>query len=274
MSALGKVSSVVVFDTETTGLSNQKDYITEFSAVKYEVKDGRIGDEIDYIDVYMRPPIPIPVKIEEKTGITNKFISQFPPENPETAHKIADFFGESLLAGHNVNFDVGFVSAMFRRQDVDFEFLPDMLADTLVFSRDLLPDISSHRLADVAAVYEIGEGVTYHNALEDVKVTGKLLRFFIAEYRDEIAKEGNTPKLRASVQKVSYWAGYRGKSRIYVTTDIGDVYYDIFKKSWGEKTPGVLDRLDMDHVEEQSIKAAGCETVEDFARFKGAVRCY
>lgn len=63
----------IVFDIETTGLSQKKNKIIEIGAVK--VKDG---EEIDRFSEFINPEEPIPYSIEQLTSITDEMVMHAP----------------------------------------------------------------------------------------------------------------------------------------------------------------------------------------------------
>ena len=62
----------VAFDTETTGLKAEKEFIIEIGAVKFNC-DGIIGEPFD---ILIKPPIELPQFIKDLTHITDKMICQ------------------------------------------------------------------------------------------------------------------------------------------------------------------------------------------------------
>lgn len=81
-----------------------------------------------------------------------------------------EFVGNDLIVGHNVGFDYGFISDAVRKHaGKAFE---NLTADTLRLSRILLPQLSRHRLQDLAEYY----GMDYskaHRAVEDCAMTAQ-----------------------------------------------------------------------------------------------------
>ena len=62
----------IVFDIETTGLSNRTAKIIEIGAVK--IKAGKIIDEMD---IFVDPECEIPEEITRLTSITNEMVARF-----------------------------------------------------------------------------------------------------------------------------------------------------------------------------------------------------
>lgn len=151
----------VVFDIETTGLSNQRCHIIELGASK--IKDGRI---IDTFSSFVCPPCPIPAKITELTGITDAMVND--------AKKIEDVLPEFLkfcegcvLVAHNASFDTGFIRAAAKRQNLNFNFC---YIDTVALSRKLYPQLTNHRLNTLAKHLSVKLD-NHHRALDDALAT-------------------------------------------------------------------------------------------------------
>lgn len=131
-------ASYVVFDLETTGLSTRYDRITEFGAIKFEG-----GSITKTMDLFLNPGMPIPLKIQEKTKITNQMVKNA-PSFEEAVDKILDFIGDSILVSHNITFDVGHLNESLRR--IGREPLKNPGIDTLSLSRYMFPEANLHNL--------------------------------------------------------------------------------------------------------------------------------
>ena len=100
--------SFVIIDIETTGLMPYWDDIIEVGAIRYEH-----GIEVRRFSSLVKPPVCedgsyIDDYIIELTGITNEMVSTAP--NIENVLSDLDsFIGNSILIGHNVNFDINFL---------------------------------------------------------------------------------------------------------------------------------------------------------------------
>ena len=64
----------IVFDTETTGLDPQKDYIVELAALKYQIKEQK-PVLLEQLNLYIRPPFAMDDKVVE---ISTSQMSSFP----------------------------------------------------------------------------------------------------------------------------------------------------------------------------------------------------
>lgn len=87
----------------------------------------------------------------------------------------------------------------------------------------------------------------------------------------ERLKDDTDGKQKARVYGITYRPGFRGMSRIYVNTTEGTLYYDCLKDKWMPKEKGgsLVRDLDMQHVEDQVFRLAGCKTYAELKRFKG-----
>lgn len=171
----------VVFDLETTGLSNIKDKIIEIGAVK--ISGGKI---VDSFSTFVNPERPIPYEITKLTSIDDNMVIGAP-----TIEKVLpdflDFVGDAILVAHNAGFDVGFIKQNCRYQDIEREFLS---LDTVAIAQVLLPTISRYRLNNVAKTL----GITlknHHRAVDDAECTAEIFLKFI-----EMLKERNITTLQ------------------------------------------------------------------------------
>ena len=167
---------MVVFDIETTGLSNRTCKIIEIGAVK--IKDGQV---IDKFNIFVDPECPIPEEITKLTSITDKDVAGAPKER-EALELFFDFAGESMLIAHNANFDIGFIRVAAERQGMPFN---NSYLDTVGLSRYVNPELKNHKLDTIVEYYEIGE-FHHHRASDDAEV----LALIFIEMLNRLKKEG------------------------------------------------------------------------------------
>lgn len=95
----------IVIDTETTGLDPKRDKIVEIGAV--ELVDYRPTGRTFHC--YANPGIPMPADAVDVHGLTDDFLAQFPPLDPEP---LLSFLGDAPLVAHNAAFDSAFLQAV------------------------------------------------------------------------------------------------------------------------------------------------------------------
>lgn len=149
--------TVVSLDIETTGLRPESDDILEIAAVKYEG-----AREVDCFHTLVKPHGPIPYYIQCLTGITAGEVENAPAFS-EIAPRLFSFLGHLPLVGHNLAFDLGFLSA----KGVP---LTNPVYDTLELSSLLLPGLTSYGLVSVARHLECSSKV-HHRALHDARTS-------------------------------------------------------------------------------------------------------
>jgi DNA polymerase III epsilon subunit-like protein len=196
------------------------------------------------------------------------------PTESEAFDDIFEFFGDEVLAGHNVDrFDIKFMSEFYARQGEVFKFAGTV--DTYRLAREIVKidkenGPENHKLSTLGEYF--GIEFTAHSAIEDVKATGEIARILISECaskeKEEKEKASEIVLRKPDVSKVSYWEGFKGMSRIYVETSEGSVYYNIRTGDWGGKDVSVSE-LDMVHVESEAWRLSGCASEDEFKRFKG-----
>lgn len=159
------IPDYVVFDLETTGLSSSIDRIIEIAAVK--VRNGKI---VDTFSTLVNPEMKIPKAASMVNGITDDLVEDA-PKLKNVLEAFLVFTGNDVLVGHNIHsFDMKFIRKAVYECSME-EFENDYI-DTLYMARKCIPELSHHRLADVAEHFHISaEGA--HRALNDCVINQK-----------------------------------------------------------------------------------------------------
>lgn len=137
----------VSFDLETTGLSCYFDSIIEFGAVKI-----RNSTVVDRLQMFIKPPHPIPAFITNKTNITNAMVADAKPF-AECCDEIVRWIGNDVLVAHNATFDYFFFNEELRRAGRDP--LHNIVIDTLDMARAILKDKRAYRLGNISRYYHV-----------------------------------------------------------------------------------------------------------------------
>jgi DNA polymerase-3 subunit epsilon len=120
----------IIFDTETTGLSNKDDRIIEFGGVELENK----FPTGNFLHVYINPEgKQVHPDALEVHGITDEFLLD-KPAFKDVVDEMLEFVKGAKLVAHNANFDMGFLNAELARLDK----LPignEHVIDTLAIAR-------------------------------------------------------------------------------------------------------------------------------------------
>jgi DNA polymerase-3 subunit alpha (Gram-positive type) len=160
----------VVFDVETTGLNPAVDRLTEIGAVK--VEDGRVTERFQ---TFVDPGIPIPTRITQITGITQRMV-QGAPSPGEAIRSFADFARGACLVAHNAGFDMSFITAAGREPGIRFS---QPVLDTVALARQLWPGLKNYRLETLAKHLRIDMG-QHHRASDDAHTTAVMLQHALA----------------------------------------------------------------------------------------------
>ncbi len=166
---------MVVFDLETTGLSNRACKIIEIGAVK--IKGGEI---IDTFDIFVDPECEISEEITNLTSITNDMVKGAPKER-EALEQFFAFAGNRLLIAHNANFDAGFIRVAAERQDMPFT---NTYLDTVGLSKYVNPELKKHKLNIIAEHYKLGD-FHHHRASDDAKMLAEIFFVMIERLKSE-----------------------------------------------------------------------------------------
>ena len=164
-------ASFCVLDLETTGGSPRTDFITEVGAVR--VRGGEIQATLQTL---VNPGCAVPPKITMVTGITTSLVLDAPPINA-VLPTLLEFIGGSVIVGHNLRFDMSFISAALRRWNGPL--LGNQQVDTLALARRLLIDeVPKFSLGELSRYYRFPHQPS-HRALDDAWATVDLLHLLI-----------------------------------------------------------------------------------------------
>lgn len=156
---------LVFLDLETTGMSAERDRITDIGAVRVH-PDGRK----EVAQWLVHPGMRIPYRIRMLTGITDRMVADAPGFDA-LATTVADWLGDDTLVAHNATFDMGFLRASFARCGRPRP-LPHVCSVRV--ARRLLPDLKSRSLDALAGHHGLACAGRRHRALPDAELLSRL----------------------------------------------------------------------------------------------------
>lgn len=155
------LKNYIVIDTETTGLSAQRDHIIEISALK--IKNGEI---IENYTSLVNPGIMIPKSSIKIHGITDDMVIDAPTID-QVLPEFLNFIGNQPLIGHNLSFDLRFINSYLDKN------INHNLSDTMLIARKKLGFLPNHKLITLIEYFELGESQE-HRSLSDCIYTYKV----------------------------------------------------------------------------------------------------
>ena len=165
-----------VFDTETTGLDPNVEYLTEIGGVI--VKNGEVVEEFD---TFVKPGKSITPKITELTGITNEMVADAPSE-AEALQAFLDFAGGRILVAHNAHsFDIRFLRIAAKRSGISFE--PTYI-DTLTMAQAMYPGLHNYKQGTINKHLEL-PAYEAHRACEDAGALGRIFCVMLKDLEEK-----------------------------------------------------------------------------------------
>ncbi|HVR32857.1 MAG TPA: DEDD exonuclease domain-containing protein [Acidimicrobiia bacterium] len=153
-----------VLDLETTGGSTADCFITEIGAVKV-----RGGEVLGSFQTLVDPGAAIPPSIVLLTGISQSMVIDAPGIEA-VLPTFAEFVDTSVIVGHNVRFDLGFLDTAADRLGYH-RFSANRSVDTAALARRLVrSEVRNLRLATLAAHFR-SPTTPIHRALDDALAT-------------------------------------------------------------------------------------------------------
>lgn len=151
-------NSILFIDFETTGLSPEKNHVTEVAVLKESLKDGS-GEVLNTL-VKLPEGIEIPKFITDLTGLTTEKVNKegnLLSHVESTLKNMID--DDTLVIAHNANFDLGFLY-------YHFEIAPKYFMCTRTIEFITQPNKTSSLEPTYERYY--GEFKQKHRALSDV----------------------------------------------------------------------------------------------------------
>lgn len=134
-------------DVETTGLSPRYDKIIEVGIV--QLKNFEI---INSYNTFVNPGTRIPNFITNLTGITDDDVYDA-PFFEDVRSDLITYFEDSVVVGHNVKFDISFLTKEFQQSGVE-NFKP-LNVCTVRMARRLYPHLKSRSLPNLAKFFRL-----------------------------------------------------------------------------------------------------------------------
>lgn len=170
----------VVYDIETTGLSNKNDEITQFSAVK--VRRDATG-KVEYLaefNRYCKTVRPVPKEVTELTGITDETLQRLGIPVAQAMKEFEAFVGNATLVAHNgKRFDSKFLRREMAAANINYDHTE---IDSMLLAKALWKD-TKHSIS-VLIDYLGLEQLEAHRADNDVKMTAEIF----AKEMEELAR--------------------------------------------------------------------------------------
>ena len=174
--ALQQLADYTVIDLETTGLSPEADRIIEVSCIRV-----RNHQPFNSFSMLVNPQRPVGESITKLTGITDAMLHEAPLIGT-VLPALLNFIGDDVLIGHNISFDLSFITAAAERCGVNTR--SNDYIDTLRMSRRFHPELPHHRLGDMVAYFRV-PCTTAHRALADCESTHLIYECMLKEWEND-----------------------------------------------------------------------------------------
>jgi DNA polymerase-3 subunit epsilon len=158
----------VILDTETTGLSVDKDRIVEIACIEL---NNHIPTK-NIFHTFINPETKVSADAFSVHGYSDEFLSN-KPKFREVVKNFLDFIKDKKLIIHNADFDLGFLNNELRRVNVK-PILKSDVVDTLQIARSKFPGVGNS-LNALCKRYKINvEAREKHSALLDCQLLSKV----------------------------------------------------------------------------------------------------
>jgi len=198
----------VVLDTETTGLSIEKDRIVEIACIEL---DNHLPTN-NLFHTFLNPE---GVKVSEDAyeihGYSNEFLSD-KPMFKDIAKNFLQFIQGKKIIIHNADFDLSFLNKELKRLNFS-EIDKNNVLDSLLLAREKFPGSTAKNLTSLCKKFKIDTSAREkHSALLDCKLLSKVyfelvddreFKFMSFNNEKDIEKIKNTAKSANIIVKPS-----------------------------------------------------------------------
>ncbi len=179
-----RYDSLLVLDTETTGIDHKNDEIIELAAQRLVLRDGApvTAEAMDDL-IRLSPGRTLPEKITELTGITPQMLSAEGVSKEAAAEKLCAMLGrgKTLVLAYNAQFDLCFLFYFLHRLGLSGALKGIGMLDVLSVYKDRRD--FPHKLCNAIEAYGLS-GENTHRAIDDTAATVELLLAMEAEKAD------------------------------------------------------------------------------------------
>ena len=226
--------SLLVLDTETTGINCRTDEIIELAVLQLTQEGGALRrEEMDEF-IRLSPGRHLPAMITNLTGITEQMLADDGLEKPVVAERFAEMLraGRTLIVAYNAQFDLCFLYFFLRAHGMADALRGVKMLDAMTVYKDRRP--YPHKLANAVEAYRLQTQNT-HRAIDDATATFELLEAMEAECADlerYINLFGYNPRFGApkpAIGSITYKPQgydrsgklYRGRAHVCVNDELG-----------------------------------------------------
>jgi DNA polymerase III epsilon subunit len=182
--------TIIVLDTETTGLDHKTEKLIEIAAVKMVN-----GEAIETFTSLVNPQKPIRYSSFLIHNISEEMVQDAPPIE-EVLPSFLEFVGDHTYIAHNAIFDYSFINEAMKA--VYGKRFSNNRIDTFEMYRSVFPDEHSHGLSSLLNRFGFDSEVL-HRALDDAmclaKVYPKLRELYEQKFAWQLSQLRNVPYL-------------------------------------------------------------------------------
>lgn len=177
---------IVVFDTETTGLSVFEDDVVQLAAVRV-----RHGEVTDRLNLFIETQRPLPAKLGD---VENPLIAEY-AQHPHVSalaafSQFVAFAKDAVLLGHNATYDYQIMEHNMARYapGLSMKALWPVCVDSLKLARLLWPRLASYKLKMLLEELQL-EGQNSHMADDDIMATLSLMNRCYEKGREMVGRQ-------------------------------------------------------------------------------------